>query len=180
MMATVQCNPRYLIDTNCLVTPYNDYYRPNFSMSAPFWTRLKELVNNGDVGILSFVANEICVGKMDNDFLNDWIESVREKIIDPRYDQSIMATFGGIQRYIANPSNGFSQRAQKSWMRNEVADPWLVAAAAQFNAKIITFEKLVAQVKNQPASGVKIPNVAKTYGVDCISLFDFMNEVRGF
>lgn len=69
MTTTVRRNPRYLIDTNCLVTPFNDYYRPNFDISSPFWERLRELVNNDEVGMLSLVADEVCAGKTDNDFL---------------------------------------------------------------------------------------------------------------
>lgn len=59
---TPEHHPRYLIDTNCLITPYNDYYQPRFAISVPFWKRLKELVDQREVGILSQVEKEILVG----------------------------------------------------------------------------------------------------------------------
>ena len=47
--------PQYLIDTNCLIKPYNDYYNPAFALSETFWSRLKALVREGTIGILDKV-----------------------------------------------------------------------------------------------------------------------------
>lgn len=91
-----------------------------------------------------------------------------------------MAKYGEIIRYIMNPANAFSQNAQQSWVRDGIADPWLVATAQEFGSRIVTFEKYVTRVPNQPAAGVKIPNIARQYGVSCISLYDFMDEVGNF
>ncbi|MGO5318556.1 DUF4411 family protein [Bifidobacterium boum] len=180
MGTTSENHPRYLIDTNCLVTPYNDYYRPRYTMSASFWKRLKELVNQEEVGILAQVEKEILAGNKDNDALNDWMQSVKQAIINPLSDLSIIAAYQNIMRYLTDEKNEFSQKAQRSWMSPKIADPWLIASAKLFNATIITFEKSVRKVKGQPAAKVKIPDVAAVYGVHCISLFDFMDEVGGF
>lgn len=177
---TPEHHPRYLIDTNCLITPYNDYYQPRFAMSVPFWKRLKELVDQREVGILSQVEKEILVGNKNNDELSDWMQSVKGTIISPQTDSSIMIVYGSIMRYLTAKENDFSQKTQRSWMSPEIADPWLIASAKQFNSTIITFEKPVGKTKGQPVGKVKIPNVATAYGVRCISLFDFMNEVSGF
>ncbi len=32
--------PEFLIDANCLMTPNNDYYRPDFRLSQQFWERI--------------------------------------------------------------------------------------------------------------------------------------------
>ncbi|WP_420305082.1 DUF4411 family protein [Bifidobacterium bohemicum] len=50
--------PRYLIDANCLIAPYNDYYRPSFKLSESFWNTLYELVENHTVGLLRPVWDE--------------------------------------------------------------------------------------------------------------------------
>ncbi|NMN02343.1 DUF4411 family protein [Bifidobacterium panos] len=47
--------PAFLIDSNCLINPHNDYYRPDFGLSQQFWVRLEQLVVSGEVGILSQV-----------------------------------------------------------------------------------------------------------------------------
>ena len=166
--------PRFLIDTNCVVTPYNDYYRPRYALSNPFWERMRQLVESGEVGILSLVKDEIVRGVQEGDRLDEWIQSIADKVIDPKQNSAIVDNYGEIMRYVANPINAFSPNAQQSWMRDGVADPWLVASAREYNATIITFEKYVRRTPNQLAAGAKIPNIAHEYGVSCVSLFDFM------
>lgn len=179
-MPMSQMHPRFLIDTNCLINPYNDYYRPIYALSSSFWSRMKQLVNSDEVGILSLVQAEVAVGTGAEDSLDTWMQSIADKIIDPKRNSSIVAKYGEIIRYITNPANAFSQNAQQSWIRDGVADPWLVAAAQEFGSRIVTFEKYVTRVPNQPAAGVKIPNIARQYGVSCISLYNFMDEVGNF
>ena len=143
-------HPEFLIDANCLVTPNNDYYRPDFRLSQQFWEHLQQLVMNGGIGVISQVAHEVAVGSGSGDCLDEWLLSIQSKIIEPGSDSSIVAKFGEVMNYVATP-NLFSQRAQQSWMRDGVADPWLVATATVYGSKIITFEKYVAQTPNQPA-----------------------------
>lgn len=166
--------PSFLIDTNCIVTPYNDYYHPRYALSNPFWERMRRLVESGEVGILLLVRDEIVKGVQEGDRLDEWVQSVAEEVIDPRQNSAIVGNYGEIMRYIANPINAFSRNAQQSWMMDGVADPWLVASAREYDAAIITFEKYVKRIPNQPAAGAKIPNIAREYGVSCVSLFDFM------
>lgn len=166
--------PRFLIDTNCVVTPYNDYYRPRYVLSNPFWERMRQLVKSGEVGILTLVRDEIVKGAQEGDWLAEWVQSVADEVIDPKQNSEIVDNYGEIMRYVANPINAFSRNAQQSWMRDGVADPWLVASAREYDAAIITFEKYVKRIPNQPAAGAKIPNIAREYGVSCVSLFDFM------
>ena len=172
-------HPEFLIDANCLMTPNNDYYRPDFRLSQQFWEHLQQLVMNGGIGVISQVAHEVAVGSGSGHWLDEWLLSIQSEIIEPGSDSSIVAKFGEVMNYVATP-NLFSQRAQQSWMRDGVADPWLVATATVYGSKIITFEKYVAQTPNQPAGGAKIPNVARHFGVECISLFDFMAKEGNF
>lgn len=164
--------PQFLIDTNCLITPNNDYYRPSYSLSQQFWEHLGQLVINDNVGVLSLVSNEASVDKYSDDFLENWLQSIRSKVIEPDKNPSIVAKFAEIMRFVA--SSNFSPKARQSWMREGVADPWLVATAAIYGSRIITFEKYVKLNPKQPANGAKIPNVAQHFGVQCVSLFDFM------
>ncbi len=171
--------PGFLIDSNCLINPHNDYYRPDFRLSRHFWERLKGLVVSGDVGILSHVVNEVSAGGQSGDHLDGWLQSVRLKTINADRDPLIVSKFGEVMQFVAD-QRVFSQHARQSWMRDGVADPWLVAAAAVYGSRIITFEKFVTLTPNQPASGAKIPNVARQFDVQCVSLFDFMAEAGGF
>ena len=60
-------HPEFLIDANCLVTPNNDYYRPDFRLSQQFWEHLQQLVMNGGIGVISQVAHEVAVGSGSGD-----------------------------------------------------------------------------------------------------------------
>lgn len=102
-------HPEFLIDANCLVTPNNDYYRPDFRLSQQFWEHLQQLVMNGGIGVISQVAHEVAVGSGSGDCLDEWLLSIQSKIIEPGSDSSIVAKFGEVMNYVATP-NLFSQR----------------------------------------------------------------------
>ena len=63
-------HPEFLIDANCLMTPNNDYYRPDFRLSQQFWEHLQQLVMNGGIGVISQVAHEVAVGSGSGDCLD--------------------------------------------------------------------------------------------------------------
>ena len=117
--------PAFLIDSNCLINPHNDYYRPDFELSQQFWVRLEQLVVSGEVGILSQVAKEVSAGGQPGDYLDDWLQSVRSEIIASDHDPLIVSKFGKVMQFVAS-QRVFSQHARQSWMREGVADPWLV------------------------------------------------------
>lgn len=56
-----------------------------------------------------------------------------------------------------------------NWTRDGVADPWLIAIAMNNDHKIVT-----NNLQNNP----KIPDIAKHFCVQYISLFDFMQAMN--
>lgn len=54
------------------------------------------------------------------------------------------------------------------------ADPWLIAKAKTFGAKVVTNEVLVGLNSTK----VKIPNICNEFEVEYISLFDFLRELK--
>lgn len=99
--------PRFLIDTNCIVTPYNDYCRPRYALSNPFWERMRQLVESGEVGILSLVRDEIVGDVQESDRLDEWVQSIADKVIDSKQNSAIVDNYGEIMRCVANPSAHF-------------------------------------------------------------------------
>ena len=57
----------------------------------------------------------------------------------------------------------------------EKADPWLIAHAATDGGRIVTFEKAEPSSKRP-----KIPDVGLEYGVNCINLWDYIEELGFF
>ena len=61
----------FLIDTNSLITPHNDYYPFDFAPS--FWKQMKTHIEAGSIVILDMVRDEIL--KRD-DNLSRWFRSI--------------------------------------------------------------------------------------------------------
>ena len=168
----------FLIDSNCLITPHNDYYQPKFLLSAPFWDRLHDLVESHAVIILNVVRNEVYETKM-KDELNQWLESLVDYIVVETESQQVIDSYRSVINYVHN-GDLFSMSAASSWDREGIADPWLIASAMFRNSTIVTWEKWIQINQGQPAAKCKIPNVASHFKVDCMNLFQFMNKVGGF
>lgn len=166
---------KYLLDSNCLITPDNEYYHPQFKLSQRFWDQLSSDVSSGKLVILTPVEKEVRSHSAQLTFLDHWLEKVHSFVENPQRDDDVSAAYQRIMDHLSQRSL-FSSRAQQDWAREEVADPWLIASAMSRQRKIITFEKYVPIVGNRPAAHAKIPTVARHFGVSCISLFDYMHH----
>ena len=73
----------------------------------------------------------------------------------------------------------YNEKGLNEWARNEVADPWLIAAAAAKGYKLITFEQSAGSLNVKNKSGrVKIPDVAKHFGVEVHNLYNMMRQLK--
>ena len=64
------------------------------------------------------------------------------------------------------------------WAKGNVADPWLIAAAAAKDYKLITFEQSAGSLNVKNKSGrVKIPDVARHFGVEVHNLYYMMRQL---
>lgn len=170
--------PQYLIDTNCLIKPYNDYYNPAFALSETFWSRLKALVREGTIGILDKVWDETYGGR-NSDELDAWLDDIQKYVINSEDDSHIVDGFKQVIRVISAPDSGYRPQAIRDWADIRIADPWLIGAASQFQSAIITFEK-PQNTYDRPWKHLKIPTVANMLNVHCVDLFTFMNTAGGF
>ncbi|BDR53811.1 hypothetical protein KIM372_17180 [Bombiscardovia nodaiensis] len=169
--------PDYLIDSNCLVDPYNRYYSPDFRLSRVFWDKLKSLVQEGQVGLVSKVREEVYGHQSDQ--LDQWLDDVRSLEIECERSQEIVLAYQQVLQFVASEESGYQSTAIRDWAQDKVADPWLIGAAVEFSCPIVTFEN--AQVEaDQPWKHPKIPTVAGSFGLQCVDLFDFMRQSDGF
>lgn len=73
----------------------------------------------------------------------------------------------------------YKEQALASWAPEDVADPWLIAAAAVYDYTIITVEApsggLSLKTQNKNA---KIPDVANAFGVKTNDLYYMMRQLE--
>lgn len=73
----------------------------------------------------------------------------------------------------------YNEKGLNARARNEVADPWLIAAAAAKGYKMITFEQSAGPLNVKNKSGhVKIPDVAKYFDVEVYNLYHMMRQLK--
>ena len=165
----------YLLDANILITPHKQYYPFDFAPS--FWKQLANVLRRKDATILRVVSNEI-LDKM-NDSLSEWFKGIKNDIKIPsvKRNQKAHDNYALVLQYIQT-CGFYTGNALLNWARDGVADPWLIATAMDNGYKIVTNEQpsgnlSFKNLQNNP----KIPDVARYFGVQCISLFDFMRAM---
>ncbi len=165
----------YLIDTNSLITPYRSYY--SFDFGNTFWNQLKDSIRNKKIVFTHSVYDEIV--EKSEDILTVWLKNIDDlKIITEFNNPNIMRNYQDIMQYIQE-SSLYKETALTKWAGDSIADALLIATAIQFQYSIITFERPTGNLSpKQPSKNPKIPDVATHFGVQCISLFDFMHEMK--
>lgn len=93
-------------------------------------------------------------------------------------NQSAYVNYGQIIQYIEN-CRFYKSNALANWSKKENADPWLIAVAMTDDYIIVTFEQPSKDLsRKNPRKKIKIPDVAKHFSAQCISLFDFMRAMN--
>lgn len=183
--APTQARLEYLIDSNCLMTPYNEYYSPDFFLSESFWNQLHRQVIQGSVGIIRPVYQEVFQsgGKKTgfNQKLNQWLRELEKDGHILPINNAVIGQYADVINYLRE-SPDFSDIAVERWSEISVADPWLIAFAKadsdeSSSVRVVTFERKSGHMDpHQPSSNPKIPDVADHFGVSTITLFEFMRR----
>ena len=141
---------------------------------------MSEQVIKGNIIIIDKVYDEIAVDKdkkKPSDALQTWIEMLVAKKKSVKTEE-ILNAYRDVLNYIST-SEKYSESAARMWFDQKHADPWLVATAKAEKHKIITFEtKKGTSPKGQNWSEVRIPNVCEDLGVECVHLFNVLQELR--
>ena len=162
----------FVIDTNCFITPYKQYY--DFVFESEFWNELEKHIKNGSIIIIKAVKDEILNSE---DELSDWLKKLNIKVFSEKNDAKIVKNYSLIMNYLNN-NNVFSQKAQQEWQSPKIADPWIVATVMAKNSTIITFEGNAKPDKNQLINKAKIPNIAEHFGIKTADLFYMMRALE--
>ena len=167
----------YLLDANVLITPYKQYYPFDFALF--FWEQIANALRRKNATILRVVSNEI-LNKMNDSPPSEWLKEIKEEIKIPSVErnQKVHDNYALVIQYIQT-CGFYTNNALLNWARGSVADPWLIATAMNNGYKIVTNEQPSGNLSHKNLqNNPKIPDVAKHFNVQCISLFDFMRVMN--
>ena len=154
----------YLLDANTYIEAKNSYYSMDFCPA--YWSWLDHQFAAGIAGSIDMIGRELKEG---NDELAEWVEARKGQFI-ANDDDATQTAFVQIIEYVMgqnfNPANRDNFLAK--------ADPWLIAKAMSSGAIVVTHESLVSDATKK----VKVPNICKQFGVQCINTFEFLRQTK--
>jgi hypothetical protein len=163
---------RFLLDTNILITPYQNYYP--FDMAPHYWEQISDYIKRGNIVILDKVFIEAQKG---DDQLSEWMKNE----ITEQYNHKspdVIHSYGSVLDYIQT-CGLYKESALRMWADNETADAWLIATAMVSELCIVTLEARSGGLsKSLPSKEAKIPDVCDHFGVETISLFEMMRRLK--
>ncbi len=169
----VSTSEKFLLDANTLMTASRFFYA--YDLVPSFWEIFGEEIKAGNIILLDMVKNEIDKGQ---DELKEWIsEREADFQICNHVDPQIISKYAEIMQYIQT-CGYYNENGLADWAKSNVADPWLIAAAAAKGYKLITFEQSAGSLNVKNKSGrVKIPDVARHFGVEVHNLYYMMRQL---
>ena len=165
---------KYLLDSSIFITPHRLYYP--FDFAQGFWNQLKEKLSMDNVIVLDVVAKE--VSKLEDE-LSVWLEKLENFKSLSIKNQNIFNNYGKVLNYVQQ-CGLYREEALRNWAKGDIADPWLIAAAMENGAIIITEEQTAGTglSVNNPSKNAKIPDVAAHFCIRCETLFYFMRQTN--
>lgn len=163
----------FLIDSNSLIAPYEQFYPFDFATS--FWDQISQHISDGSIAILDMVKQEIKCG---GDDLSKWIDEIQIKNFIDHRDGLIIQIYSEILDYIQS-DDCYKESALTEWSKNSVADAWIIAAGKAYKHTIITFETHNAGLNSiNPSKEAKIPDVCTEFGVLSNNLYYMMRQLN--
>ncbi len=161
----------YLIDSNTFMTAARTFY--SFDYGTKFWDFLELQGKNNILASIDKVCEEINKG---NDLLENWVNQKFLKYFFTTKEESIFQKYREFMQWAENKSNHYTRNAIDEFMKEDNADPWLIAFASVECGKytIVTFEKLNMNKKNK----IPIPNVCNYLKIDYCDLFEMLKKLN--
>ncbi|GAB4365238.1 MAG: DUF4411 family protein [Kiloniellaceae bacterium] len=149
----------YVFDTSPLSTLFKNYYRGRF---PTLWERFDDLAANGQIVSTREVLREVEDGPVES--LRAWAVDHHDLFHVPTAAEGeVVALIYLVPHFQQN----IEQRKLLKGGRN--ADPFVIAKAAIEERTVVTMEQF-------KENGTKIPNICQRFGVDCVSLEEFMER----
>jgi len=161
----------YLIDSNTFMTAARTFY--SFDYGPKFWDFIEVQAKNNALASIDKVFEEINKG---NDALKNW---AKEKFLNyflTTKEEPIFQKYAELVQWAENQHNHYTRNAIYEFMKEDNADPWLIAysLAKNRNYTIVTFEKVNKNKKNK----IPIPNVCDYYQINYCDLFEMLGNLK--
>ena len=160
---------KYLIDANSLIRPARAYYPFDFAPS--FWQQLRPKISLDKIAVLDKVRDELLKG---TDELSAWISDLPNECILSTQDIQILQKYRDVLNFIQQ-SDQYTESSLRLWSRENIADPWLIAAAKVYGYTLLSFEQSAGRITTR-SNNPKLPDVARHFQVPYTSLFDMMRQ----
>lgn len=162
---------QYLLDTNIYINFYDRAYR--FEYFPSFWDAFEKVLNQ------YVILPKIVVEETNkSDEFKKWLEDTfkGEYLNHKNYAEE----WGQIIQHIAQHPC-YSDKAlidPRSWTHEKIADGWLIAIAKKDGLTLVTDERANPTLNaRNPSGAVKIPDIAKDFGIKCITMNEFFKEI---
>ena len=160
--------PVYVLDSDVLMTAARSYYA--FDLVPAFWEALVREARNGRLLSVDRVKAEIDRGK---DRLKEWVNNDFREWFESTSADPVVAQYRLMMQW-ASAQSHFTDAAKAEFADTGNADPWLVAYAKATNRIVVTNETYDPNIRRR----IKIPNVCKAFGVDCVNLFEMLRALK--
>ena len=160
----------YLIDSNTFMTAARNFY--SFDFGEKFWDFLIQEAQNGKLKSIDKVYEEINRG---DDALKNWANEKFLNYFLSTKDDQIIQKYAELMQWAENQSNHYTRNAVDEFMKEDNADPWLIAyALAKKNITLVTFERLKKEQKNR----IPIPNVCDDFEIMYCDLYQMLKNLK--
>jgi len=146
---------KYNFDTSALINPWRNHYPPDRFPSL--WNHIDKMIQSGEIVATEMVYHEL---KQKDDALLKFVKERDKMFIEVDERQ---------QEHVRTIVNYFPQWIDPNSTKDQ-ADPFVVALAIQQDLIVVTDEQM------PPPGKVKIPKVCNTFGVECLSVLDFLRH----
>lgn len=161
----------YLLDSNIFITAAKTFY--SFDFGLIFWYFLVDQADKVKIASIDKVLNEI---NKCEDRLKKWAnDSFAEYFLDTKRNH-VIQNYSELMRWAENKNNYYTRNAIDEFMKEDNADPWLIAFALveRENYTIVTFEKFNKEQKNR----VPIPNICEEFKLLNCDLYQMLKDLN--
>ena len=149
---------KYAIDTCSLINAAKNYSLKKTTFN-PIWEKVTDMIATGALISTSEVRDEL-----KDDDLVEWSK---------RNDLLFLPLTEEIQKKATIILRDFPTLIKMKSTGNSNADPFLIATAEIEGATIVSDERL----GDESTGDYHIPNVCRRYGIECITLGDFLDRI---
>lgn len=170
-MKSLSGKDTFVLDSNTFIAPYRNYYAMDHFPSYWSWLKDEFAMYESKLVLPKIVYAELTSSP---DRLANWVRAELQPFVYVGYENEPLV-WGKYQQIInfIHTSGYFTGAGISNWDQNGKADPLLIAMAAAYGWKIVTFEQSAGRLskKNPTSKEPKIPDVAAAFEVDCVDIF---------